>query len=71
MIQSIASISTGIIIGFVYSWKLALLIIGIAPIMGVAGFLEMKVIMGSADGDKEALQTAGKVLTTLYGKYFL
>ena len=62
--QSIASVGVGIIIGFIYSWKLALGILAFVPFIGVAGLLQMKLMQGySADG-REALEGAGKVMST-------
>lgn len=61
IIQSLCSILTGLVIGFVYSWKLSLLICGFAPLMMIGGFIQMKVMTGGAKGDKIALEEAGKI----------
>ena len=59
--QAASSIIAGLIIGFIYSWQLSLLICAVAPLMAVAGFIEMRIVMGASHKDKEALQAAGKV----------
>ncbi|CAD5117246.1 DgyrCDS6041 [Dimorphilus gyrociliatus] len=61
IIQSFCSIVTGLVIGFVFSWKLSLLICGFAPFMMIGGFIQMRVMTGGAKGDKEALEEAGKI----------
>jgi len=63
MIQSVASILTGIIIAFIYSWKFSLFIIGLAPFFGVAGYLEMKMMAGLSGA--EELEGAGQVSVLL------
>lgn len=51
----------GLVIGFVYSWKLSLLICGFAPLMMIGGFVQMRVMTGGVKGDKKALEQAGKI----------
>lgn len=45
-ISAITSLLTGIIIGFVYSWRLALVILVLAPLMVLGGFMEAKLQTG-------------------------
>ena len=61
MLQSLASVGAGIGIGFAYSWKLTLLIIGFAPFIMGGGFLQMKVMQGNKEANREAMEGAGKV----------
>ncbi|CAF4197402.1 unnamed protein product, partial [Rotaria magnacalcarata] len=61
MIQNIAALGTGIILGFVFSWQLTLLILGFVPFMVIGGFLQSRLMTGFASKDKEALEDAGKV----------
>ena len=42
MIQSVVSLLTGIAIGFVYSWRLSLVMLGLSPLMVMGGFMEAK-----------------------------
>ena len=60
-IRSVSSLVGGLIIGFIYSWKLTLVFMAFAPFMIASGFLEMSLMKGSAQADKEALESAGKV----------
>ncbi len=60
--QSMSSIVAGLIIGFIFSWELSLLIVAIAPLMVISGFIEMRIVMGVSQNDKEALNAAGKVI---------
>jgi ATP-binding cassette subfamily B (MDR/TAP) protein 1 len=60
MFQSFASIGTGLIIGFIYSWELALFIVGFVPFFLIGGMLEMKIMKGFS-GKNTALEGAGKV----------
>ena len=66
--MNLAALGTGVVIGFVYSWKLALLVIGFMPFIAIAGFIEMKVLQGTTNSSKEGLEQAGKVgkLTRLF-----
>ena len=61
LLMNIAALGAGIIIGFVYSWKLTLLVLVFMPMIAVAGVIEMKILQGTANSGKEALEEAGKV----------
>lgn len=63
MFQSLASVGTGIIIGFVYSWKLTLLILGFMPFIVASGYIQMQVMSGFSGKGQEALEAAGKAST--------
>ncbi|ESO91246.1 hypothetical protein LOTGIDRAFT_153678 [Lottia gigantea] len=60
MLQSAVSLIAGITIGFVYGWKLALVICAAVPIMALAGALHMKTLSGGQKKDAELLEEAGK-----------
>ena len=60
-IMNLASLTTGIIIAFVYSWKLALCVLAFMPMIAIAGVLQMKILQGTANSGKSALEQAGKV----------
>ena len=60
-LQTLASLGTGILIGFAFSWELTLLIFAFVPLMVAGGFLQNRLLTGQATGDKEALEDAGKV----------
>ena len=59
--MSICSLLTGIIIAFIYGWKLTLVILCFVPALAVAGALQMKMLTGAAGKNREALEVAGKV----------
>ena len=50
-----------LVIAFVYSWVLTLLILGVIPLVMVAGMAEVKALSGHAQKNKKAIETAGKV----------
>ena len=64
-LQSIASIGTGVIIGLVYSWKLALFILAFMPFILVAAMLQMRITKGFTSKNNSALEGAGKVKNLL------
>ncbi|XP_053373101.1 ATP-dependent translocase ABCB1-like isoform X2 [Mercenaria mercenaria] len=60
-LMGLCSILTGLIIAFIYSWKLTLLIIAFLPFLVIGGALQMKMLAGAAGKNKEALEAAGKI----------
>ena len=60
-LSSLANIMTAVVIGFIYSWKLTLVVLAFFPFMIIAGFLQMKVMQGSTSEGKEANEETGKV----------
>ncbi|XP_074509784.1 ATP-dependent translocase ABCB1 isoform X1 [Sebastes fasciatus] len=61
--QNIANMGTAMIISFVYGWELTLLILAVAPIMALAGAVEMQALTGHAAEDKKELEKSGKIAT--------
>ena len=61
LLQNFASLGTGLIIGFVFSWQLTLLVIAFLPLIIVGAFLETRLITGFAQHDQKALEDAGQV----------
>lgn len=60
VLQGMASITIGVTIGFIYSAKLAAVILAFGPFVMAAGFIQMKVLQGNATKDKKLLEEAGK-----------
>ena len=63
IIQSIANMGTALVISFIFGWKLTLVILAFVPFVAVGGFVEMKIMAGVSNKDKEAVEEAGKVAT--------
>ena len=61
--QSLASVGTGVAIGFIYSWQLTLCVLAFAPFIMVGGMIEMKILAGQTNENAKALEHAGKVST--------
>ena len=60
-LMSVCSLLAGVIIAFIYSWKLSLIVLAFFPFMAIAGALQMKMLTGAAGKNKEALEASGKV----------
>lgn len=60
MLQNVAALGIGIILGFVFSWQLALLILGFIPFMVIGGYLQSRLMTGFASKDKQIFEDAGK-----------
>jgi len=57
----LANLGVGIIIAFVFSWKLTLAIFAFMPFLGIASYVEMKVFSGGNPSDKTLQEESGKV----------
>lgn len=58
---------TGIIIGFVYGWKLTLVILGISPVLVVTAGLFSKLTAAASTKELEAYAQAGSVAEEVFG----
>ena len=59
VLMNIAAMGTGIILGFVYSWKLTLLVLGFGPAIGIASAIELQILQGSTQSSKKSQEEAG------------
>ena len=66
VIETMIGMIFAIVIAFAYTWLLSLVILGMVPIVLIAGALEVKALTGHTTRNKKALETAGKVLTCTY-----
>eukprot|EP01119_Soliformovum_irregulare_P012424 TRINITY_DN322_c0_g1_i4.p1 TRINITY_DN322_c0_g1~~TRINITY_DN322_c0_g1_i4.p1 ORF type:complete len:1246 (-),score=423.44 TRINITY_DN322_c0_g1_i4:17-3754(-) len=64
-LQLYATFLTGIIIGFVKSWKLTLVILAMSPLMAAAGAFMVKLISSLATKGQKAYAEAGGVATEM------
>ncbi|XP_071480566.1 ATP-dependent translocase ABCB1-like [Diadema antillarum] len=61
VVQSVVTMIAAICIGFIYGWKLALLIFASLPILALSAGLEMKILQGSHEKDAALIEEAGKI----------
>ena len=69
MIMSVISLLTGIIIGFVYSWRLSLVMLGLSPLMVIGGFMETKLQTGFSQGMDEAYKASSVIVSETVQNY--
>ena len=60
-LQALANMGTALVIAFVFGWQLSLVILAFVPFLAIGGFVEMKIIAGVSNRDKEAVEEASKV----------
>lgn len=58
--QSLFGLVAALVIAFYYGWALALVVLGIVPVIGFASSLQIKVLKGRHEEDKSKLEDAGK-----------
>ncbi len=58
-----ANVITGFVIAFVRGWRIALLLLGVFPLMCLSGFAQFMFVMGLGSATKEAMEGAGRVVT--------
>eukprot|EP00475_Leptophrys_vorax_P021214 TRINITY_DN2894_c0_g1_i1.p1 TRINITY_DN2894_c0_g1~~TRINITY_DN2894_c0_g1_i1.p1 ORF type:complete len:1165 (+),score=378.73 TRINITY_DN2894_c0_g1_i1:197-3496(+) len=61
VIQSIFMVVIGLCLGFYYGWQLALVVLGVAPLIAVAGAAQMKFMAMGAKNAKEAFERANSL----------
>ncbi|CAJ0949155.1 unnamed protein product, partial [Mesorhabditis belari] len=61
VISSVVTIGGAIVVGLMFGWKLAIVLIFIVPLIILSGYFEMKMQFGKKMRDTELLEEAGKV----------
>ena len=57
-VEGLFAMGTGVIIGFIFNWKMALIAMGLAPFMAVGNALAMKFQAGAGEVNEEELKQA-------------
>lgn len=60
-LMSVFSLLAGIIIAFIYGWKLTLALLVAVPLLMIASGIQMKMRWGLSVKNKKALEVGGKV----------
>ena len=63
MCLNISTISASLILAFYYSWKLTLIVIGLAPLMVVTGAINMQVLKGMSQKSEKFEKAAGSMIS--------
>lgn len=61
--QSLSTLGLGVALGFVYNWKLTLVLLAFVPFLILGGSMEMLVMMGIQGKSNKNLEEAGKIST--------
>jgi len=61
VLASFVSMIAGLVIAFMYGWRLAILLLILLPFIGFGGYLNMKIRHSSQLSDSKLLEKAGKV----------
>lgn len=61
IVETLTGLVLVLVVAFIYSWVLTLVILGIVPLMMLAGLLQLKAVAGHATNSTKALESAGKV----------
>lgn len=61
LMESFVGMFLGLLISFIYNWVLSLVILGVVPVVVIAGSLEARALTGQVGDTKRDLESAGKV----------
>ncbi|XP_041479457.1 ATP-dependent translocase ABCB1-like [Lytechinus variegatus] len=61
LFQTAVTLAAAIVIGFVFGWKLALVVLACVPLLVAAGGLQLRLMQGTQKRDSELLEEAGKI----------
>jgi ATP-binding cassette subfamily B (MDR/TAP) protein 1 len=65
-VQGFAGLLAGFIIAFLGSWQLTLVVIGLIPLMGVAGFIQFKTLQGFGSKTRLAYEKSSQIATQAF-----
>lgn len=57
IVQNIATVVAGLIIGFQASWQLSLIVLLMLPLIGLHGYAHMKFNIGGFSGDSQVIKS--------------
>lgn len=63
LIQNISTLISGLIIGFVYEWRVTLIALGLIPLMIISGIVQMSFTMGFSDKTDSAYKDSSNLIT--------
>ena len=66
-LQTMTMLLTGVILAFIYGWQLALVVLGVGPLIGLAGVLQFKFIAGFSADSKNAIEKSSQIATEALG----
>ena len=68
IMQSLGSLGIGLVMAFIYSWKLTLVILAFIPFVALGGALSMKLMTGFHAEAKEGLVEGGKLASESFAQ---
>ena len=63
LVQNLSTLVSGIIIAFVYEWRVALIALGLIPLMILSGIVQMSFTMGFSDKTDSAYKDSSNLIT--------
>lgn len=61
VVSATFSMIAGVVIGFIFGWKMALVVIAMLPVLIASGFIDLKLKMSNQTRDTKLMEEAGKV----------
>ena len=61
IIQACGGLVAGLIIAFINCWQLSLVVLGTVPLMGAAGYLQLRSLQGYGQASKKDYEDAGQI----------
>lgn len=61
IIQALAGLITGLVIAFYYSWRLTFVVVATIPLIGLAGYFQLRALSGYGQASRSAYEDAGQI----------